>query len=93
LQERVEWQSRGLCYYAMQFILGQGLDQVQRDLRRLRAGKESAASAVARALWTDQFVPADLAPSQGKATCAASSGIISTDCAMRICSRSRLTIP
>jgi serine/threonine protein kinase len=28
----------GLCYYAMQFILGQGLDQVRRDLRRLRAG-------------------------------------------------------
>jgi serine/threonine protein kinase len=59
-----------LCYYAMQFILGQGLDQVQLDLRRLRAGKESAAGAVARSLWTDHFEPADLttAPPGDKAS-------------------------
>jgi hypothetical protein len=53
-----------LCYYAMQFIRGQALDQVVRDLQRLRAGSapgaEGAAPAgpLAQSLWTGAFEPA-----------------------------------
>jgi WD40 repeat protein len=34
----------GLCYYAMQFIRGQALDEVFRELRNLRAGSETRAA-------------------------------------------------
>src|SRR5207249_8268000 len=52
-----------VCFYAMQYIQGQPLDEVIQELQQLRAGSEgtprpdaaSAASAVARSLWTGQF--------------------------------------
>jgi eukaryotic-like serine/threonine-protein kinase len=62
------------CYYAMQFIQGQGLDEVVDELRRLRAasrgGKEEAAplSRAAQALLTGQFQPEDLAAPAGERT-------------------------
>jgi WD40 repeat protein/serine/threonine protein kinase len=37
-------QQDGLCYYAMQFIRGQALDEVFRELRNLRAGSETRAA-------------------------------------------------
>jgi serine/threonine protein kinase len=59
-------QQGDLCYYAMQFIRGQPLDEVFRELQRLRAGstlgsaKEPAAplGALAQSLWTGKFEPA-----------------------------------
>jgi WD40 repeat protein/serine/threonine protein kinase len=59
-------QQNGLCYYAMQFIRGQALDEVFRELQRLRTGrmpgsaKEAAApaGALARSLWTGEYEPA-----------------------------------
>jgi hypothetical protein len=59
-------QQNGLCYYAMQFIRGQALDEVFRELQRLRAesktgsAKEAAApaGALARSLWTGEYEPA-----------------------------------
>jgi serine/threonine protein kinase/WD40 repeat protein len=46
-------------FYAMQFIVGQPLDQVLRELQALRKGK-TAAGAPARSLWTGRFeAPAD----------------------------------
>src|SRR5438445_25899 len=67
-------ESGGLHYYVMQFIQGQGLDQVLADLRRLRqtnsgssAGPQAATGAyevsgVAQALLTGQFLPPGAAP-------------------------------
>ena len=37
-------QTGDLCYYAMQFIQGQGLDQVAEELRRLRAASRQGAT-------------------------------------------------
>jgi WD40 repeat protein/serine/threonine protein kinase len=58
-------QQGDLCYYAMQFIRGQALDEVFRDLQRLQAdsAKEAATPAgpLAQSLWTGAFEPADLA--------------------------------
>jgi WD40 repeat protein len=59
-------QQGDLCYYAMQFIRGQALDEVFRELQRLRAGstsglaKEAAApaGALAQSLWTGKYEPA-----------------------------------
>jgi WD40 repeat protein/serine/threonine protein kinase len=59
-------QQNGLCYYAMQFIRGQALDEVFRELRRLRSGsmpgsaREAAApaGALAQSLWTGEYKPA-----------------------------------
>ncbi|HLJ95665.1 MAG TPA: protein kinase [Gemmataceae bacterium] len=59
-------QQNGLCYYAMQFIRGQALDEVFRELQRLQTGskpgsaKEAAAPAgfLARSLWTGKYAPA-----------------------------------
>jgi WD40 repeat protein/serine/threonine protein kinase len=59
-------QQGNLCYYAMQFIRGQGLDEVFRELQRLRAesrpdsAKKAAvpAGALARSLWTGKYEPA-----------------------------------
>jgi serine/threonine protein kinase len=59
-------QEGGLCYYAMQFIRGQALDEVFRELQRLRAestrgsAKEAAApaGALAQSLWTGKYKPA-----------------------------------
>jgi WD40 repeat protein len=59
-------QQGNLCYYAMQFIRGQALDEVFRELQRLRSGslpgsaKEIAAPAgsLARSLWTGEYEPA-----------------------------------
>jgi serine/threonine protein kinase/WD40 repeat protein len=53
-------QDGGLCYYAMQFIQGQALDEVLRELQRLRAASTTpldptAAGPVAHSLWTGQF--------------------------------------
>jgi serine/threonine protein kinase/WD40 repeat protein len=50
----------GTCYYAMQFIRGQGLDQVLGELRRLREGAGAAPGSVltislAEGLRTGQF--------------------------------------
>jgi WD40 repeat protein/serine/threonine protein kinase len=55
-----------LCYYAMQFIRGQALDAVVRELQRLRAGSPSGtvkaeadpACPLAQSLWTGEFEPA-----------------------------------
>jgi WD40 repeat protein/serine/threonine protein kinase len=47
-------QHGGLSYYAMQFIRGQALDEVLRELQRLRAGSASA-EPLARSLWTGQY--------------------------------------
>jgi serine/threonine protein kinase/WD40 repeat protein len=56
----------GLHYYVMQFIHGQGLDQVLAELRRLRQSRQApagpatgggAAEAVAQSLLSGQFVP------------------------------------
>jgi serine/threonine protein kinase/WD40 repeat protein len=52
------------CYYAMQFIRGQALDQVFRELQRLRAGSAAGAEGgagagrLAQSLWTGAFEPA-----------------------------------
>jgi WD40 repeat protein len=59
-------QQGNLCYYAMQFIRGQALDDVFRELQRLWAeskpgsAKEAAApaGALARSLWTGKYEPA-----------------------------------
>jgi WD40 repeat protein/serine/threonine protein kinase len=59
-------QQGDLCYYAMQFIRGQALDEVFRELQRLRAGstpgsaKEAAAAAgpLAQSLCAGKFEPA-----------------------------------
>jgi WD40 repeat protein/serine/threonine protein kinase len=59
-------QQGNLCYYAMQFIRGQALDEVFRELQRLRAEskpgspKDAAApaGALARSLWTGEYAPA-----------------------------------
>jgi WD40 repeat protein/serine/threonine protein kinase len=58
-------QQGNLCYYAMQFIRGQALDEVFRELQRLRAGSKpgsareaAAAGALARSLWTGEYEPA-----------------------------------
>jgi serine/threonine protein kinase/WD40 repeat protein len=63
----------GICYYAMQFIAGFGLDRVLEDVRRLRAegdekfspdgpaspgATETAVSAVTRGLMTGRFATA-----------------------------------
>src|SRR5262249_22649089 len=55
-------QEAGVCYYAMQFIQGQALDEVLKELQRLRAARTGAAPAqagrVAQSLWRGQFEPA-----------------------------------
>src|SRR5262249_60567072 len=64
-------QQDGLCYYAMQFIRGQGLDEVFRELQHLRTGsvpgvaREGTAPGepLARSLWTGAFKPAASADS------------------------------
>jgi WD40 repeat protein/serine/threonine protein kinase len=56
-------QDRDVCFYAMQLILGQGLDEVQQELRRLRSGSPAEAGLAAQALWTGRYEPADLVPS------------------------------
>jgi hypothetical protein len=56
-------QHDGLCYYAMQFIRGQALDEVFRELQRLRSGsvpsaargEAAAADPLALSLWTREF--------------------------------------
>jgi WD40 repeat protein/serine/threonine protein kinase len=51
----------GLCYYAMQFIRGQALDEVFRELQHLRASsvngaaKQAATDPLAQSLWTGKF--------------------------------------
>jgi WD40 repeat protein/serine/threonine protein kinase len=58
-------QQGDLCYYAMQFIHGQALDEVFRELQHLRAGsvpdaaKEPATLVypLAQSLWTGEFKP------------------------------------
>src|SRR6202022_2767385 len=39
-------QDGGVCYYAMQFIQGQALDEVLKELQRLRAGGAGTAAAL-----------------------------------------------
>jgi WD40 repeat protein/serine/threonine protein kinase/tetratricopeptide (TPR) repeat protein len=67
-------QEGDVCYYAMQFIQGQSLDQVVDELRRLRAGSASRGrqppedpgsqvSQVAHSLLTGRFEPQQLAVS------------------------------
>jgi WD40 repeat protein/serine/threonine protein kinase len=59
-------QQDGLCYYAMQFIRGQALDEVFQELQHLRASsvpgaaRDAAAPAapLARSLWTGAYEPA-----------------------------------
>jgi serine/threonine protein kinase len=59
-------QQGDLCYYAMQFIRGQALDEVFGELLRLRTGSmpgstkdvAAPASALARSLWTGDYEPA-----------------------------------
>jgi WD40 repeat protein/serine/threonine protein kinase len=54
----------GLCYYAMQFIRGQALDEVFRELQHLRASsvngtaKEGPTDPLAQSLWTGKFASA-----------------------------------
>jgi WD40 repeat protein/serine/threonine protein kinase len=63
----------GLCYYAMQFIRGQALDEVFRELQRLRAGSAAAAAEegaapadpLARSLWTGEYEPMSAALDSG----------------------------
>jgi WD40 repeat protein/serine/threonine protein kinase/tetratricopeptide (TPR) repeat protein len=68
-------QEGDVCYYAMQFIQGQSLDQVVDELRRLRAGSASRGrqppedpssqlSQVAHSLLTGRFEPQQLAVSR-----------------------------
>jgi serine/threonine protein kinase/Tfp pilus assembly protein PilF len=53
----------GVHYYAMQFIQGQGLDEVLAELRRVRLGKETAADEQSRqitaSVLSGRFVHAD----------------------------------
>ncbi len=67
-------QEGGISYYAMQFIPGQGLDAVLKDVRRLRgsaaepagaapASGSTGSVAVARSLLTDDFPPGPQTPS------------------------------
>jgi serine/threonine protein kinase/WD40 repeat protein len=83
-------QENGSCYYAMQFIHGQGLDLVLQDVKRLRgpmvSGQDQAVAkalpeqSIARSLHTGHFVlqnaedPATSAPTSGPATKSTISG-------------------
>src|SRR6516165_5427270 len=59
-------QQGDICYYAMQFIRGQALDEVFRQLQHLQAGRTPAtttevtapAAPLAQSLWTGEFEPA-----------------------------------
>jgi hypothetical protein len=59
-------QQDGLCYYAMQFIRGQALDEVFRELQHLRASSVPGAARepatlvypLAQSLWTGAYEPA-----------------------------------
>jgi serine/threonine protein kinase/WD40 repeat protein len=74
-------QAGGLCFYAMQFIQGQGLDQVLQELQRLRAdsagrggqaptrppeGTHPPADRLAQSLLTGQFAAQDLTAGLGE---------------------------
>src|SRR5207302_5701291 len=58
----------GLHYYVMQFIQGQGLDEVLAELKRLRQAKQTPVpgrgdperTAVAQSLLSGRFAPGDL---------------------------------
>src|SRR5262249_26085322 len=59
----------GVHYYAMQFIQGQGLDEVLQELRRLRAGGKPTdtpaadlTASLADGLQTGQFAAAPIVP-------------------------------
>jgi serine/threonine protein kinase/WD40 repeat protein len=83
-------EENGSCYYAMQFIHGQGLDLVLQDVKRLRGpmvwGHDQAAAealpeqSIARSLHTGHFVlqgvedPAASAPTSGPASKSTISG-------------------
>src|SRR5262245_38978238 len=79
----------GTHYYAMQFIRGEGLDKVLRDLRRLRPapGKPAAADAppdgsVASSLLTGHFVAPAVDSSAGPGTSAPTSALGSNTSSM-----------
>ncbi len=70
-------QDGSACYYAMQFIQGQGLDVVFRELRRLRCGdstpdklsdSESGPLSIARSLCSGRFYDSDLSGSGSSET-------------------------
>jgi serine/threonine-protein kinase len=48
-------QQEDVCYYAMQYIAGVGLDQVVEDVRRLRAGGDGPAQMAATGVMSDQL--------------------------------------
>jgi serine/threonine protein kinase/WD40 repeat protein len=50
-------QEGDVCYYAMQFIQGQALDEVLKELQRLRSGGTAEAGPVTHSLWVGQFDP------------------------------------
>jgi serine/threonine protein kinase/tetratricopeptide (TPR) repeat protein/WD40 repeat protein len=75
----------GTHYYAMQFIRGEGLDKVLRDLRRLRAAAGPTAAAtpsegsVAHSLLTGRFAAPAAAPAEGPSACPAPSALTAAD--------------
>jgi serine/threonine protein kinase len=74
----------GVCYFALQFIQGQPLDEVLQELRRLRSGAAGAAAgAVAQSLWTGSFaLPAPAAPDEPPASSADRTERLSTTTAV-----------
>jgi WD40 repeat protein/serine/threonine protein kinase len=82
-------EENGTCYYAMQFIHGQGLEAVLEDVKRLRGvslsppAKGGIVQSIAHGLLTGSFVPASTmvagggvpAPAAPAATAASTSGI------------------
>src|SRR5581483_7383894 len=75
----------GVHYYAMQFIHGQGLDEVLREVARIRGAKAEPSSGIAHSLLTGRFeAPAGAqeaaqAETGSPALTAASSGLTTSD--------------
>jgi len=76
----------GTHYFAMQFIRGEGLDKVLRDLRRLRAAPGEptadscgAAASVAHSLLTGRFAAPAAAPAEEPPAAPASSALTAAD--------------
>jgi serine/threonine protein kinase/WD40 repeat protein len=83
---------QGVHYYAMQFIQGQGLDEVLLELRRLRSSKvtrglssNGAAASVVQGLLSGNFSsgePVEAGPPDGPAQQAGASSILKTQSAL-----------
>ncbi len=94
-------ENQGTCWYAMQLILGQGLDQIIEELRQHRLGScrtvlkfDSQVGQVTQAIVSGQFAYPDLAPSTPSAGVPLAQPPASLDSSdsSRRASRSELTV-